>query len=191
MKDYYHKHKIQDSWCIKEDGFDPELQSIRETQFSLGNGYMGARGALEEKPKGSKPGTYIAGIYDRLTSQVSELVNFPNPFFFKFTLQGEKLGAIAMDVLEHHRVLNMHDGVLTRRTVYSDVKNRRYDHQSVRFLSMEDKNIGIMQVVLTPLDSNVELQVQSGIDTSVFNSGMTTVATIPYAKSSLHECLPK
>ena len=169
MKDYYTSHKSEDLWYIKEDGFDPEIQDIRETQFSLGNGYLGVRGSLEEKPKGSKPGTYIAGIYDRLTSQVSELVNLPNPFFFKFTLQGEKFGAMAMDILDHHRVLNMRDGVLVRRTVYSDVKNRRYDYQSIRFISMKDKNIGIMQVVLTPLDSNVEIQVQSGIDTSVFN----------------------
>ena len=174
MKDYYSKYKSQDLWCIKEDGFDSEIQNIRETQFALGNGYLGVRGALEEKPKGAKPGTYIAGIYDRLTSQVAELVNFPNPFFFKFILKGEKFGATAMDILDHHRVLNMHDGVLTRRTVYSDVKNRRYDYQSIRFLSLENKNIGIMQVVLTPLDNNVTIEVQSGIDTSVFNSGVIT-----------------
>jgi len=174
MKDHYSKYKSEDLWCIKEDGFDPEIQNIRETQFSIGNGYLGVRGALEEKPKGANPGTYIAGIYDRLTSQVSELVNFPNPFFFKFNLKGEKFGAIAMDVLEHHRVLNMHDGVLTRRTVYSDVKNRRYDYQSIRFISKEDNNMGIMQIVLTPLDSNVEIQVQSAVDTSVVNLGMVT-----------------
>jgi len=174
MKEIFSKYTAGDLWCIKEDGFDPEIQNIRETQFSLGNGYLGVRGALEEKPKGSTPGTYITGIYDRLTSQVSELVNFPNPFFFKFILKGEKFGAMAMDILEHHRVLNMYDGVLVRRTVYSDVKNRRYDYQSIRFMSMEDKNIGVMQVVLTPLDSDVEIQVQSGIDTSVFNSGVVT-----------------
>lgn len=174
MKEYYTDYKSEDLWCIKEDGFDPEIQNIRETQFSLGNGYLGVRGALEEKPKGANPGTYIAGIYDRLTSQVSELVNFPNPFFFKFVLKGEKFGAMAMDILEHHRVLNMHDGVLVRRTVYSDAKNRRYDYQSIRFISMEDKNVGIMQVVLTPLDSNVDIQVQSGVDTSVVNLGVIT-----------------
>ena len=174
MKNQYLKYYADDLWSIKEDGFEPEIQNIRETQFSLGNGYVGVRGALEEKPKGSNPGTYIAGIYDRLTSQVSELVNFPNPFFFKFTLKGEKFGAMAMDILEHHRVLNMRDGILLRRTVYSDVKSRRYDYQSIRFISMKDKNIGIMQVVLTPLDSNVEIQAQSVIDTSVFNSGMIT-----------------
>ena len=89
MKDYYTSYKSEDLWCIKEDGFDSEIQDIRETQFSLGNGYLGVRGSLEEKPKGSKPGTFIAGIYDRLTSQVSELVNFPNPFFFKFIMPSE------------------------------------------------------------------------------------------------------
>lgn len=174
MKDYYANYKAEDLWCIKEDGFDPEIQNIRESQFALGNGYLGVRGSLEEKPLGSMPGTYIAGIYDRLTSQVADLVNFPNPFFFKFILSGEKFGAVAMDSVEHHRILNMKDGLLLRRTIYSDVKNKRYDYQSLRFISMDNKNVGVMQITLTPLDDNVQIEVQSGIDTSVFNPGGIT-----------------
>ncbi len=82
MKDYFAQYKSQDLWCIKEEGFEKSLQNIRESQFTLGNGYQCTRGVLEESPLDSKPGTFIAGVYDRLTSQVSELVNFPNPFFF-------------------------------------------------------------------------------------------------------------
>ncbi len=170
-KDFYAPYKPTDLWCIKEEGFDKELQNIRESQFALGNGYLGVRGVLEEKPKGARPGTFIAGIYDRLTSQVADLVNFPNPFFFKFILKGEKFGAVAMDTMSHQRLLNMHNGLLLRRTCYSDVKNRRYDYQSLRFVSMDNKNIGVMQVILTPLDSDVEIEVQTGMDTSVFNKG--------------------
>ncbi|MDP8266286.1 MAG: glycosyl hydrolase family 65 protein [Candidatus Aceula meridiana] len=171
MKDFYAQHKLKDLWCIRENGFQEDLQGIRETQFALGNGYWGARGVLEERPQGAEPGTFITGVYDRLTSQVSDLVNLPNPFFFKFILKGEKFGAAAMDIESHQRTLNMQDGLLLRRTIYRDVKNRRFDYQSLRFVSMENKNIGVMQIVLTPLDGDVEIEVQSGIDTSVFNKG--------------------
>ncbi len=174
MPDYYAKHKSEDLWCIKSEIFDTKIQNIRETQFAIGNGYFGSRGILEEIPKGAWAGTYITGIYDRLTSQVSELVNFPNPFFFKFTVKGEKVGAIAMDVLSHQRVLNMREGTLVRRTLYSDSKKRRYDYQSIRFISMHDKNIGIMQVSLTALDDNADIQLQSGLDVTVHNKGTIT-----------------
>ena len=174
MADYYAKYKSEDLWCIKSGTFDTEIQNIRETQFALGNGYLGSRGILEEIPKGAWAGTYIAGVYDHITSQVSELVNFPNPFFFKFSVKGEKVGAVAMDVLQHQRVINMRDGLLVRRTVYSDSKKRRYDYQSIRFLSMHDKNIGIMQISLTALDDNVEIEIQSGLDVTVHNRGTIT-----------------
>ncbi|MCK5179975.1 MAG: glycoside hydrolase family 65 protein, partial [Candidatus Omnitrophica bacterium] len=174
MADYYAKYKNRDLWCIKADAFDTGIQNIRETQFALGNGYLGVRGILEEIPIGTWAGTYIAGVYDRLTSQVAELVNFPNPFFFKFIVKGEKVGAVAMDVLDHQMILNMQDGLLTRRTVYSDSKKRRYDYQSIRFVSMHDKNIGVMQVTLTPLDDSAEVEIQSGLDTTVHNKGTVT-----------------
>ncbi|MCK5493429.1 MAG: glycoside hydrolase family 65 protein, partial [Candidatus Omnitrophica bacterium] len=112
MKEIFSKYAAGDLWCIKEDEFDKEIQSIRETQFSLGNGFMGTRGVLEEIPEGSVPGTYIAGVFDRFTSQVSELVNLPNPFNFKIMANGEKIGAVEMDIFEHKRVLNMRDGLL-------------------------------------------------------------------------------
>ena len=135
---------------------------------------LGARGILEEIPHGATPGTYAAGVFDRFTSQVSELVNLPNPFNFKITANGEKLGAVAMDILDHKRILNMQDGLVIRRTVYSDSKKRRYNYQSMRFISMHDKNLMIMRIVLTPLDQDVKLEVQTGIDTGVHNAGVLT-----------------
>jgi len=174
LKDHYAPCKSQDLWCIKEDGFDRDIQNIRESQFSLGNGSLGIRGTLEEKPPGAKPGTYIAGIYDRMTSQVAELVNLPNPFFFKFILKGEKFGAAAMDTLQHERVLNMKEGLLLRRSVYADIKNRRYDYQSIRFVSKHDKQLGVMQIILTPLEDEAEIELQSGIDVSVHNAGIVS-----------------
>lgn len=174
MIDHYAIYKKEDLWQIKDEAFDPAIQNIREAQFALGNGYIGSRGILEEIPHGAWAGTYIAGVYDRLTSQVSELVNFPNPFFFKFTVKGEKVGAVAMDVLDHQRVLNMRDGLLIRRTLYSDSRKRRYDYQSLRFLSMRDKNIAVMQIVLTALDGDAEVELQGGLDEAVFNRGVVT-----------------
>ncbi|MFB0526130.1 MAG: glycoside hydrolase family 65 protein [bacterium] len=169
MKDYYSKHKTEYPWLIKEEGWVKLLQGVRESQLALGNGFLGSRAVLEEIPYNAQPGTYVAGVYDRIGSQVAELVNLPNPFNFKIGIDGERLGVITMDVVEHRRILNLRHGLLCRRTIYQDSKKRKYDYQSLRFVSMHDKNIGVMQIIFTPLDNGVEASIETGIDTSVYN----------------------
>ena len=80
MKDHYAKYAGDYSWQIKEEGWVKSLQGVRESQMALGNGFLGSRAVLEELPYDSKPGTYIAGVYDNIGSRVDELVNLPNPF---------------------------------------------------------------------------------------------------------------
>jgi len=171
MKNIYSNYVNDDLWLIKETKWVKDLQSIRESQFALGNGYIGTRGIYEELPIGCMPGTYLAGLYDRMASQVAELVNLPNPINFKFAIKGEKVGVIAMDIVDHKRVLNTKKAVLARKTLYKDSKGRRYDYQSVRFVSQHNKNIGVMQISLTALDSGCVVDINTGIDTSVSNSG--------------------
>ncbi len=172
MKELHSAYTNDDLWIIKETKWAKPLQNIRESQFALGNGYLGTRGALEEIPYDAMPGTYIAGIYDKTAAQVTKLVNLPNPFNFRFTVDGEKMDVVAMDVLSHKRSLNMKKGLLVRHTVYRDVGKRRYDYQSLRLVSMYDKHIGAMQIAITALDGNCEIDVDTGINTSVYNSGV-------------------
>ena len=170
MKELYSDFTKDELWLLKETQWVRRLQNIRESRFALGNGYLGTRGILEEVPYDAMPGTYISGIYDKMGSQVDELVNFPNPINFRFTIEGEKLDLIATDILEHKRMLNMKKGVLVRYTVYKDTKKRRYDYQSLRFISLHNKNIGAMQIAITALDGACVMDINTGIDTSVANA---------------------
>ena len=172
MKELYADYVKDELWLIKENEFVRGLQGIREAQFALGNGYLGTRGICEEIPYDCIPGTYIAGLYDEMAAQVSDLVNLPNPVNFKFTIEGEKFDAVAMDISEHKRVLNTKKGLLARKTLYKDSKKKRYDYQSIRFISQHNKNIGVMQIAFTPLDAGCVLDINTGIDTSVSNVGI-------------------
>ena len=174
MRNLYAKYTEDDLWLIKESEWVRKLQSIRESQFSLGNGYLGTRGVLEEIPYDSMPGTYICGVYDKLTAQVTEMVNFPNPINFRLTVNGEKLDVVAMDVVRHRRTLNTKKGLLLRHTVYSDSKKKQYDYQSLRFISMHNKNIGVLRIAVTSLDKDCVLDINTGIDTSIWNAGVLT-----------------
>lgn len=174
MKNFYASYADDDLWLIHALDWIPAQQNIHESQFAIGNGYFGSRGCLEEIPPDAMPGTYLAGVYDKMHAQVAELVNWPNAFNFHLTAKGEKVGVGTMDVISHKRTLNLKKGLLLRHTVYQDSKKSLLDYQSLRFVSMDNKNIGVMQVALTPLDGPCEIDIHTGIDTSVSNSGVLT-----------------
>lgn len=172
MIEHFSQYLSDTSWLIFEHGWEPGLQNVSEVQLALGNGYIGSRAILEEIPAGSCPGTFFAGIYDKTGAQVTELVNAPNPIDFRISIDGEKLDPIAMDVLFHTRILDMRKGFLARKTVYSNVKKKRFDYQSLRFFSTDNPHIAVMQIYLTPLDSSANLTITTSVDTSVTNEGL-------------------
>ena len=69
------------------DGFDPHQEGLREAICALGNGVFVSRAACSWSRADDVhyPGTYLAGGYDRLTTQIAgrdveneDLVNLPN-----------------------------------------------------------------------------------------------------------------
>ncbi|MDB4349710.1 glycoside hydrolase family 65 protein [Omnitrophica bacterium] len=174
MKEFFNKILSKDEWLIEEDGFQRDLQGTRESLFALGNGYVGSRGVLEEIPYDSHAGTYLAGVYDNTGAISTELVNAPNPVFFRVTSRGEKIDPTAMDIVEHKRALDMQKGILFRKTVYSNHKRERFNYQSMRFFSLHNKHLGVMRIYFTPLDASADITVQTTVDTSVTNTGLLT-----------------
>jgi len=74
-------------WSLEYFDYDQEKERSREALLAVGNGYFGTRGALEESQANTinYPGTYIAGLYNRLVSKVGDrdienedFVNIPN-----------------------------------------------------------------------------------------------------------------
>ena len=74
-------------WVLTYQDGDPGEERARETMLTVGNGYLATRGAAPEAVADAHhyPGTYVAGIYNRLTSVVDgqtredeSIVNLPN-----------------------------------------------------------------------------------------------------------------
>jgi len=171
MKSKFSKYLSKEEWLIREKGWKPEGLSTKETLFTLGNGYLGSRGIYEEIPDGTEPGTYIAGVYDKASAMVSELVNAPNPLDFRINVEGEKLDMGRMDIVENERVLDLKKGILARRTVFSDTRKRKFLYESLRFFSLYDTHIGCMRIYFKSLDKSARIIVQDTVDDSVTNVG--------------------
>ena len=83
------------SWSLVYEGFDPSQEGLREALCTLGNGHFATRGAAEfaEADGVHYPGTYLAGCYNRLKTEINghvieneDLVNLPNWLLLTFRI---------------------------------------------------------------------------------------------------------
>lgn len=174
-KNIFQQYLSDPEFLMIEKIWDKDFQKVNASQYTLGNGYVCCRGNYEEVPKGAQPGTFFSGVYDPTASKVSEIVNAPNPFDLRISIpKDEKLDISMMNVVSNERILDLRRGLLCRQTTFEDVNKNKYDYQSMRFISMDNLHIAVMQVALTPLDKGGTFTINSAIDAGVMNHGRLT-----------------
>ena len=98
------------------EGFEPGQERLREALCTLGNGYFATRGAAAEAEADEihYPGTYVAGGYNRLKTDIAgrtieneDLVNFPNWLPLSFCPEGGTWFSVrAVDILSYRQELD-------------------------------------------------------------------------------------
>lgn len=151
------EHVPGDTWTILEEDIDKEKLTFWETIFTLGNGFLCSRGILEEGYEDEHAGTYFAGTYDKGECPSFGIVNAPNPLPFEIEINGTKLCAEQMEVIEHRRSLDMKKGILTRRTVFRAHDGNRYEYESLRFFSLANMHLGAMRINFRSKDADADV----------------------------------
>ncbi len=151
-------------WMVTESAFEPGAANRFETLFTVGNGYLGTRGTLEEGHRGELSGTYLCGVYDSHDAPVIDLVNAPDWLSFAVTVAGVRLDVQTCAVLSHERALDLRHGVLWRRTVFCDAVGRRTRLESMRMASMADRHLCALRVAVTPENHDATIVVESAIN---------------------------
>lgn len=74
IEDWFVRGLAHDNFSLTYHDFIPGKEKHRETLLTVGNGYFATRGAMEEtSARGPHyPATYMAGLYNRLISRVSD-----------------------------------------------------------------------------------------------------------------------
>jgi alpha,alpha-trehalase len=170
------------NWRLTFTGFDPNLQRLRETLCATGNGYFVTRGAqtFVRADKIHYPGTYLAGGYNRLKSDVKgreveneDLVNLPNwlPLIIRLD-DGPWLTGNQLEILELVQEFNLQKGILYHRLRFRDPKGRILHWRERRLVSMACRHLAGIEVRLTAENWSGRLSVRSGIDGAVTNQGV-------------------
>ena len=173
---------IASPWLVVYEGFDPAHEAHREAVCTLGNGYMATRGAAPEARDDGVhyPGTYLAGVYNRLTSVIGDrsvehehLVNAPNWLAFDVRLPGRRwLSEAADEVVAERRELDLRRGLLTRTLRLEDAEGRHTTITQRRLVSMARPHVAALQTSVVAEDWSARFRVRCGLDGRVVNANV-------------------
>ncbi len=176
MKDYIKHHP----WHIIEEGFDPKLNRVSESIFSIGNGKFGQRANFEEKYSGdSLAGNYVAGVYYPDKTRVgwwkngypeyfAKVLNAPNWMRLNIRINGYSLDLSRCKVHEFTRTLDMKAGVLSRSFKATMQNGVTVTAHIERFCSLHNSKQAAFKYSFT-LDKDANLRISSYIDGKIEN----------------------
>jgi beta-phosphoglucomutase family hydrolase len=182
IEDWLTKRLAEEQWSISYFDYHPDWEGTRETLLSVGNGFFGTRGAQEETfaSEHNYPGTYIAGLYNRLESEVGgriisneDFVNCPNwlPITFKIA-DGDWFNPNQTKIRHIIRRLDLRTGILHRSLVISDSEGRETRLESQRLASMDDPHLAALRYQIIPLNYDEEITIRSMLDGDIINAGV-------------------
>jgi len=168
-------------WSLVFEGFDPAQEGIRETLCTLGNGYFATRGSVAGTVADDihYPGTYLAGGYNRLRTDISgrmveneDLVNFPNWLALEFRIAEEEWFDVrTVKLLSYRQELDLRQGILLRSISFEADKGRRSILKERRLVSMGGMHLGALEITLTADNWSAGVTVRSAIDGRIVNAG--------------------
>ncbi len=170
------------NWSLIYTDYVPEQEKLREALCTLGNGYFATRGAFPEVDADEfhYPGTYLAGGYNRLSTEVAGkvivnegLVNIPNWLSLKFRINGGDWFLLrAIKILSFRQEIDLHDGVLKREIRFQDAHGKTTNMQEERFVHMKHFHIAAIKRTITAENWSGKIEIQSALDGKIKNVGI-------------------
>jgi len=169
------------AWTLVFEDFDVAQEGIREALCTLGNGYFATRGAAAGAMADGThyPGTYLAGGYNRLSTEIAgrvveneDLVKFPDWLALQFRIGEDAWFDLrTVKLLAYRQELDLRRGVLLRCIRFEDGQGRESTLKERRLVSMDNMHLGALELTLTADNWSAGVTVRSAIDGRVLNAG--------------------
>ena len=158
------------NWLITETCFDLARQNHAETIFTIGNGYLGTRGAHEERYPGEERTTFIHGVFDDVPIVFTELVNAPDWLDLNLWLGGEPFRLTEGEILVYQRQLDLRTGRLSRRVEWRSPQGMLWQLAFERFASLANPHLLCQRVTIKALENtNLEARTTLSGETDNLN----------------------
>lgn len=159
-----------DPWQIEEESFSLAHQRTWEAILTVGNGYFGTRGALEEGSPGASPATLIHGLYGPAPFYHQELINVPHWPSMELIFEGEPLRVERSRISVHRRWLDLRTGILHRTVRWHPTTDQTLELHFERMASLSEPHIGVVRLSVEPVSGEGTLVLQAGLDAHVDNT---------------------
>lgn len=175
------------AWRVVQEGFDPAREHEMESIFTVGNGYLGVRGALDTPLPGSRADLYISGVYDRKQPGLPyselefmtvergdypyhELVSLPFPFAVRILVEDTPLDLLEGPWRELRRVLDLARGVLGLRYRFEDGRGRVTTVETLRCASLVNSHLCLQEIAITCENHCVPTVLDAAIDVAALDT---------------------
>ena len=163
-----------DPWALRETRYEPEDLGKNETLFSVGNGYLGLRGNVEDGRDAHTHGTFINGFHEVWPIRHAEdaygfakvgqsIVNVPDAKIMRLYVDDEPLLISVADLESYERTLSFRDGVLTRELLWRTPSGKHVHVKSRRMVSFAERHLAVMDLEVTLLDADAPVVVSAQI----------------------------
>jgi len=171
-------------WRLSETAFDLETNRLNETLFTVGNGYIGLRGAHEDGYGGPASttidGSYLNGFYESEPIHYPEtayglarhnqfMLNVPNTKLIELIIEDEPFDLLQGTILHYERSLDFRTGVLSRSVDWISPAGRQVSVVSHRLVCFQHKHLFAMQYDVTPVNFSGRVSLVSALDGLVRN----------------------
>ncbi len=160
-----------DGWSIRSTCSMRENKKYYESVFSQGNGYMGIRGTLPEdiENQSYERCTYIAGVFDYIKDEITDMVNVPDFMDTKIIVGKEVFDPLHESVEKIEQSLCFKDGTLERSYWWNTKNYGMIVIKSKRFLSIADVHTAAIHYEIKALEKSCDVLFQTGINANITN----------------------
>lgn len=176
------------AWVLRWTDFDAAVEGTREVLCTMANGYWGTRGAIPGTviTDVHYPGTYMAGVFNRLTSMVQgrevvteHMVNIQDwtPLVV-IPRGGRPLLPSDENLVEFIQEMDLRRGVLSRTMTFEDGQGRRTTLHTRQFQSLANRHIAAIELTVVAENWSGDLTVRSLIEGRVANLNVSDDRTL-------------
>ena len=154
-------------WLLLEHGGEDGQEQDIEARLAIGNGAVGMRAALEQPFLASRPGAFIAGLFDTSEREpcIPTLVAAPDWLRLRLTVDGEPVALDEGETLAYWRALDMRRGVLLGDWRQRTIGGRVVRVRKLRFASLANRAL-VVQFAQIEVDQPTTLAVAADIQTT-------------------------
>jgi beta-phosphoglucomutase family hydrolase len=189
IKDWFKEGIEEDSWNLTYYAYAPEEERLRETLTTVGNGYFATRGCIVSERANDEvhyPGTYVAGLFNKIPSDVhgkaiynNDFVNCPNWLLIQIKIdEGDYIPILEQEILSYKQKLDFKNAVVSRYVLFKDEKGRETQIQTERILSMDNPHYAALRYKVTPKNYSGKITLKSSLDGNIINYGVARYRTL-------------